>query len=92
MNCADCRYFDTSKKKEGAISGCYYYCAKKKEFVSGFNDVCQNFDRTYSRNRYEVNKLYEEEKQFYDYTTPLMFYVIILIILIVWGLILGVFL
>ena len=87
MNCADCRYFDAS-----AISGCYYYCSKKKEFVSGSNDVCQNFDRTYSRNRYEVNKLYEEGKQFYDNTTLLWFYVMVLIILIILGLILGVFL
>lgn len=91
MNCADCRYFDASKKKEGAISGCYYYCSKKKCFISGANNICENFVRTYARKQYEINEIYEEGKKFYDNTTPLWFYVTVLIILIILGLLLGVF-
>ncbi len=91
MNCSDCKYLDINKKQKGAVSGCLYYCSKKKGFISGADNICENFERTYARKRIEINEIYEEGKNFYDNTTPLWFYVVTLIILIILGLILGVF-
>lgn len=29
MSCSSCKYLKESDKKEGAVSGCCYYCSKK---------------------------------------------------------------
>lgn len=89
-NCYNCKNLDTSKKKPGAYDGCLYYCKKNKMFVNPAKYVCANYtkgDRDYLKD----DKIYEDGKKYYDDATPIWVYAIILVILLVLGLILGVF-
>lgn len=90
MSCASCANLKTSKKKKGGASGCVYYCSKNKCFVNGSNDSCNNYKSSY-RTNYECNKIYDEGKSYSDDTTPISFYLVILIILVILGLIFNVF-
>ncbi len=90
MSCSSCAYFDVSKKKNGEVSGCIYYCIKNKCFVNGCNGCCNNYKCSYRPN-YECNKIYNEGKSYCDDTTPVSFYLVILIVLVILGLIFNVF-
>jgi hypothetical protein len=52
-------------------------------YVNGANNACENYEKTYARNNYECDKIYEEGANFYDDATPIAFYLILLAILII---------
>ena len=91
MYCSDCENLNTSKKKEGSISGCMYECKKLKKLVPG-NFSCDKFSKSYSRKSYDKDRIYTEGTKFSDAPKgnpqTLFIYLIILIIL---ALIFGVF-
>ena len=90
MSCSSCAYLDASKKKNGDSSGCVYYCNKKKSFVNGCNNSCNKY-KSSNRTNYECNKIYADGKSYCEDTTPISFYLVILITLIILGLIFDVF-
>lgn len=83
MSCSSCKYLKESNKKDGAVSGCCYYCSKVNSYVNGSNNSCESYEKTYSRSNYECDKVYEDGKNFYDDSTPISFYLILLVILII---------
>ena len=91
MSCSSCKYLDTSKKNNGAISGCCYYCSKKKCYVNGSNSKCEEFETSYGRSSYECNNIYEQGEQYYDDTTPISAYLVLLVFLIIIAIIVNVF-
>lgn len=91
MYCSDCENLNTSKKKEGSISGCMYECKKLKKMVPG-NFTCDKFSKSYSRKYYEKDKIYNEGKDFSDKAKgSIGWLTFLLILLIVLALIMGVF-
>ena len=90
MSCSSCAYLDASKNKNGGYTGCIYYCKKIKQFVNGSNSSCNNYKSSY-RTNYECNKIYNDGESYSDDTTPISFYLVILIGLVILGLILNVF-
>ena len=90
-NCADCRYLREDKKKDGKVSGCCYYCTKIKEYVNGANSICDNFEKSYSRKYTTIEKIYKDGKDYWNNDTPLPLVLFILVVLIILGLIMGVF-
>ena len=83
MSCSSCKYLKENDKKEGQVYGCCYYCSKKKSFVNGSNNNCEEFANDYGRSTYECNKIFEDGEQYYDDTTPISFYILLLIILLI---------
>lgn len=81
MSCSSCKYLKESKKRVGSVGGCCYYCSKINSYVNGSNNKCEYYEKTYSRNNYECDKIYEDGKDFYDDATPISFYVALAIIL-----------
>lgn len=90
MSCSSCVYLDESKNKNGGCTGCIYYCKKNKEFVNGCNNSCDNYKSSY-RTSYECDRIYNEGKSYCDDTTPISFYLVILIGLVILGLIFNLF-
>ena len=90
MSCSSCAYLDESKKKDGVCSGCIYYCKKNKCFVNGCNSSCNEYKSSF-RSNYECSKIYDEGKSYSDDTTPVSFYLVILVVLVILGLIMNVF-
>lgn len=90
MGCYSCAYLDTKTKKSGAIDGCLYYCKKNKTFVNAATDSCETHKNGY-RDTYENNEIYRNSEDYYDDDTPIELYIFILIVMIVLGLIMGVF-
>ena len=89
--CSDCVNLDVNNKKAGKVSGNLYYCKKIKKYVNPSMCNCENFDKTYSRKKYDNELIYEDGKNFYDDDTPLGLLVVIFFILLILGLIMGVF-
>lgn len=83
MSCSSCKYLDENNKKNGCSSGCKYYCSKIETYVNGSNNSCNEFEKSYSRNSYICNKIYEEGEIYSDDTTSIEGYLFILIILII---------
>ena len=90
MSCSSCAYLDTSKNKKGACSGCIYYCKNNKKFVNGCNSPCKSYKSSYITN-YECNRIYNDGKNYCNDTTPISFYLVILIGLVILGLIFNLF-
>ena len=90
MSCSSCKYLKGNDKKEGSVSGCCYYCTKINSYVNGSNNKCENYEKTYSRNNYECDKIYEEGKDFYDDSTPISFYVVLAVILAILAIIVNI--
>ena len=89
--CADCANLDDKKSQDGKVSGKLYYCKKLKQYVNTTMDACEKFDQTYSRKRSKVDEIYDDGKKFDNDNTPLGFLIVVFIILVILGLILGVF-
>lgn len=49
MKCCGCKYLKEDKKKEGTVSGTKYYCSKVKNYVYGSDNICDKFEKSYSR-------------------------------------------
>ncbi len=91
MSCSSCKYLNVDKKSNGAVSGCCYYCSKKKCYVNGSNNSCCEFENNYGRRSYECNKIYEEGEHYCNDTTPMELYIIMVIFMIVIAIIVNVF-
>lgn len=83
MVCAGCKNLDTKKKYDGKAGGSKYYCKKLKTYVRANQDVCSKFDKSYTRDTDEYNKLYKEGTDFDDDGHSPSFYFIVAAILII---------
>lgn len=63
---------------------------KKKCYVNGSNSKCEEFENAYGRGSYECNKIYEDGESYYDDTTPISAYLVLLIFLIIIAIIVNV--
>ena len=88
--CADCKNLDLNKTKDGKVSGKLYYCKKAKKYVNPSMCSCDSFNKTYSRNRYECEKIYKDGKAYDDNDMPLGVYITIFMVLLVLSLVMGV--
>lgn len=87
MTCSSCKYLKEDKKYEGAVSGCKYYCSKFETYIDASQYSCEKYEKSYSRNNYTCDKMCDDGRNFYDDDRPLSFYIFMLIIIIVVGLI-----
>ena len=85
MACSSCSNLDESKKKKGAVSGAKYYCKKLKTYVGG-DFECEKYEKSYMRKNFTCDDIYNEGRQFYDDDKPTSHYVIILIVILLFGL------
>lgn len=90
MGCYNCDNLDKDKKAAGKVSGNLYYCKKLKTYVNPTYDGCEKFVKS-SRKPYENDDIYKDGKSYYNDKTPLGIYIIVIIILLIIGLIMGVF-
>lgn len=88
MSCSSCKYLKESKKKAGKVSGNLYYCSKIDNFVNGANNGCEKYELSYSRKNYDCDRVYKDGESFYDDDKPVSFYVGLLFLLIIFGVIL----
>ena len=91
MGCCSCKYLNENCKMEGKVSGSLYYCSKLKPSVNGASGRCANYCIDHGRKVYTRDEIYDDGKKYYNDTTPVGFYLVVLIILIILGLFLGVF-
>ena len=88
MNCSCCKHLVNENKKDGEFTGAQYYCKKNNCYVSGNCKGCNSFEKTYARNNYECQKIYEEGENFSDDTREPSFYMSLLIFIILAGMLL----
>lgn len=91
MGCCYCKYLDENDKKEGKCTGALYYCKKKKKYVSGSSDGCDSFSKDYARKSYIISEIFTDGKNFYNDSTDVGVYVVILIVMILLGTIVNLF-
>ena len=89
MTCSSCKYLKEDKKYEGNLCGAKYYCEKIKDYVDGSNCCCASFEKSYSRSNYMCDEIYKEGDTFSDDDRPIWYFVFILILIIIVGLILN---
>lgn len=87
MSCSSCKYLKEKDKKKGCVSGCKYYCSKIKTYTLGNNPSCPKYEKSYCRKNFECDLIYEEGENFYDDSTSISFYIIVLIVLLILALI-----
>ncbi len=56
--CSDCSNFDTKDKKADGVCK----CKKIKDYVPANTPACDKFEKSYSRDWYEKEKLYDDGK------------------------------
>lgn len=91
MTCSSCKYLNTDKKYEGAVSGCKYYCEKYKTYIDGSQYSCDKYDKHYGRSNYTCDKICDEGRDFYDDTKSVGECLILLVFIIIFGLIISIF-
>lgn len=91
MTCSSCKYLEESKKVDGKVSGACYYCSYFKKYVNGSDDKCEKHDKSYARNNYACDKIYNEGLQFYDDDKPVFIYILQLMFYIILGLLINTF-
>ncbi len=91
MTCSSCKYLNTDKKYEGAVSGCKYYCEKYKAYIDGSQYSCDKYEKHYGRSSYTCDKVCEDGNNFYDDNKSASFYVFVLIIILILGFLLNLF-
>lgn len=91
MTCSSCKYLNTDKKYEGAVSGCKYYCEKYKAYIDGSQYSCDKYEKHYGRSSYTCDKVCEDGNNFYDDNKSVSFYVFVLIIILILGFLLNLF-
>ena len=91
MTCSSCKYLNTDKKYEGAVSGCKYYCEKYKTYIDGSQYSCDKYEKHYGRSSYTCDKVCEDGNNFYDDNKSVSFYVFVLIIILILGFLLNLF-
>lgn len=90
MSCCSCKHLKDDKKYKGCVSGCKYFCGKVKNYVYGDNDVCQFFEKSYTRKNIDCDKIYEDGKNFCDDKHSPSYYILILVLLVVVGIVLAI--
>ena len=88
--CYKCKNLDVKKKTAGEESGAVYYCKKVKGNVNPASPGCDKFEDG-KRDYYDDKEILKDGKDYSNDTKSPMFYLIVFIILLVLGLILGVF-
>jgi len=88
--CYKCKNLDVKKKAAGEESGFIYYCKKQKKYVNPVSPGCDKFEDG-KRDYYEDKEVLQNGKDYSNDTKPWSFYLIVFIILVILGLILGVF-
>ena len=91
MTCSSCQFLNETRKKDGAVSGAIYFCAKKNKYVYGYDNKCESYEKTYSRYSLNCSTIYEDGQNYYNDTKSTSFYLTILIILIIIGLLINIF-
>ena len=91
MGCCSCKFLVEKNKIEGKVNGSLYYCSKLKTYVNGANDKCDDYYLAQGRGGTVRDEIYNDGRKYYDDTTPIGFYLVVLVILIILGLFLGVF-
>lgn len=81
MGCYNCKYLKYQQKKDGCINGSVYYCTKIKKYVNGADDGCNAYYKDYSRKNYEADEIYNNGRHYSDDSTPISFYVFLVIVL-----------
>ena len=87
--CGQCVFLKEKYEKVGNGGGKKYYCEYLKDYVYGCSS-CSNFKSDKKRNGDKVKMIVEDGKE-YDNGIPVSLYFLLLLILIILGLILGVF-
>ena len=88
MSCSSCDYLNEGKESKGKVSGACYFCIKNKKYVNGSNSSCKDYKMTVSRKNYICDKIYNEDLRYNNDDKPVSFYLVILIIIVIIGLIL----
>ena len=86
MTCSSCKYLNTEKKYEGAVSGCKYYCEKFKSYMDGSQYSCDNYEKNYGRSNYTCDKICDDGNNFYDDNKSVGYYIFVLVVIIILGL------
>lgn len=95
--CCSCDFLDVKKEKKGKVSGSKFLCKKKTKekkkdtYVNPTDVACEKHDKTWNRNVFQNQDIYNKGKHYDDNDTPISSYVIVLVLLIIFGLIFGVF-
>lgn len=90
MKCAYCSCLEDKNKKEGCACGCLYYCKVKKEYIYATDMQCDHFKKT-SRDEKLIKNLLEESKVYDNFAISPEFLLLLFVILVIIGLIIGVF-
>ena len=85
-----CKYLDVNNKKEGKVNGCLYYCKLRQEYVYGCDGTCEKFENE-RRDSKVIEKIYKEGKEYDDINASPEVLLIIIIILVIMGMVMGVF-
>lgn len=88
--CFNCKYLDVKKKKTGACNGAVYYC-KKNNCLIYDNKICSNFVKDEKREKEVIEKIEEDTNNYDNIKTPPEVLFAIFILLVILGLIMGVF-
>lgn len=66
MGCCNCKFLDENNVRDGNVSGCCYFCKKRKCYVTGNSTGCDYFSNDYSRSSYMKDEIYYNGEKFYD--------------------------
>ena len=89
--CSKCMFLDEKKKKKGRISGCKYFCKKKKDYINGSTLSCSQYQKNKKRNDATIKSITQDGKKYDNNPIPFTGWIIISGILFILGLILGIF-
>lgn len=91
VGCYNCSKLKASDKKEGKGNGTLYFCSKHKKYVSGASDGCDAYEYDIMRKQTEKDEIYKNGLNYSDDNTPISVYIGIIVILVILGLIIGIF-
>lgn len=90
MGCYNCGNLDPKKKSNGKVDGALYYCKKVKKYVNPTDGSCKNFKKG-SRKPWDNDAIYNDGRRYFNDRTPVIVYIILFFILVIIGLLSGVF-
>ena len=88
--CYKCKNLDAEKKSAGAASGNIYFCKKHKKYINPIDPGCDKFEES-KRKKEENEEILKDGKEYSNDTNSVGFLVLVFVILVILGLILGVF-
>lgn len=90
MKCAYCNCLDVGNKSSGCVSGCLYYCKLKKEYINANDEKCDDFEKC-SKEEKIIEKMIDDGRGYDDIPFSASTLFVFSVILIIVGLIMGVF-